>query len=68
MSYVYNSGMGGVKCDGCRVLIDAELSYKEYAEIYLKQAVHMPDLCWRCVANAKTLQKKGKKLSSMQTT
>jgi hypothetical protein len=34
MAYKFNNGRGAVICDNCRVMIDADLSFKEYEECY----------------------------------
>jgi len=50
MAYRFNNGLGGVTCDGCNVLFDEGLSFKEYRDGY--RAGKSPadrDLCWRCV-------------------
>ena len=47
MAYKFNSGNGGVTCDKCYVLIDANLSLKEYEEIYTTSG-NDGDYCWRC--------------------
>ena len=43
MSYKYNSGVGGVICDKCKVLIDANLSLEEYQKVYGEGK----DYCWK---------------------
>jgi hypothetical protein len=45
MSYRFNSGLGGVTCDICYVLIDQDLSFKEYEEMWNKKG---GDLCMKC--------------------
>lgn len=47
MAYKFNSGLGGVICDNCRVLIDSDLSFKTYEEVYGKDG-NNGDFCWRC--------------------
>jgi len=54
--YKFNSGMGGVTCDQCRVLIDQNLSLKEYEETWGKSGED-GDFCMAC----KTGKKKKKK-------
>jgi hypothetical protein len=44
----FNSGRGGVTCDMCNVLYDADLGYKEYESIY---GTNETDLCWKCKEN-----------------
>lgn len=46
MAYRFNSGIGGVTCDTCNILYDADLSYKEYEESYGKNDF---DTCWKCM-------------------
>lgn len=45
MAYVFNSGMGGVICDKCRLLIDQDLSLKTYEETWGKDE---GDFCMKC--------------------
>ncbi len=44
MAYRFNNGNGGVTCDKCNLLIDANLSFKEYEEWWGKKG----DFCWKC--------------------
>jgi len=44
MAYKFNDGDGAVICDVCRTMIDEDLSYAEYAEIYGDKG----DICWGC--------------------
>ena len=46
MAYRFNSGRGGVTCDICNLLFDADLSYKEYEETYGQR--DDGDICWKC--------------------
>lgn len=46
MAYRFNNGLGGVTCDKCKVLIDENLSYKEYKEIYDKDGKGV--FCHKC--------------------
>ena len=57
MAYRFNNGNGGVTCDDCNILYDANLSFKEYEEAYAKsrKANGEKDLCWKCK------EKKGEK-------
>ena len=57
MSYVFNSGRGGVVCDGCRVLIDQDISFKEYEETW---GTHGDDgdICMKCKKGLKTTKGK----------
>jgi hypothetical protein len=52
MAYRFNSGMGGVTCDMCNILIDANLSYAEYEKIY-EQNGHDGEFCWKCLKGIK---------------
>ena len=47
MAYRFNSGRGGVTCDVCGILYDADLSFKEYEETYGKNGDD-GDLCALC--------------------
>ena len=47
MAYVFNSGLGGVICDVCRILIDQGLSYKEYEDTWGKHGDD-GDICMSC--------------------
>ena len=47
MSYRFNSGRGGVTCDVCNVLIDQDLSLKEYEEMWGKSGDD-GDFCMKC--------------------
>jgi hypothetical protein len=46
MAYRFNNGLGGVTCDKCNILFDADLGYQEYVKTY--QSKKKPDLCWKC--------------------
>jgi len=43
--YKFNGGRGAAICDNCRVMIDADIDYKEYKEIYNENG----DYCHRCI-------------------
>ena len=60
MAYRFNSGRGGVTCDMCNVLYDADLSLKEYEESYGKSG-NDGDICWECMAAGKRVSRKKKK-------
>jgi hypothetical protein len=47
MAYRFNSGRGGVTCDKCNLLIDQDLSYAEYNELYDKSK-NPKDFCMSC--------------------
>jgi hypothetical protein len=47
MAFRFNSGRGGVTCDNCNVLIDQDLSYKEYEELYGHDG-NDGDFCMKC--------------------
>jgi len=47
MAYRFNNGRGGVTCDQCNLLIDQDLSYKEYEEDWGKSKDD-GDFCMRC--------------------
>jgi len=47
MAYRFNNGRGGVTCDQCQILFDADLSFKEYEAIYCVTG-HDGDFCWKC--------------------
>jgi hypothetical protein len=55
MAYRFNSGRGGVTCDECDILIDSDLSYKEYDLSWGMNKVDKKDLCMEC---KKKLQEK----------
>lgn len=46
MAFKLFGGRGAVICDHCKVMIDADISFKEYEEHYNKDA---GDICWRCM-------------------
>jgi len=47
MAFRFNSARGGVTCDNCNVLIDQDLSYKEYEELYGHDG-NEGDFCMKC--------------------
>jgi len=47
MAYRFNNGRGGVTCDKCDLLIDQDLSYTEYNELYDKSK-NPKDFCISC--------------------
>lgn len=47
MAYRFNNGRGGVTCDQCNILYDADLSFAEY-ETYYGKSGDDGDYCWRC--------------------
>jgi len=47
MAYKFNGGKGAVICDICHVIIDANLSYGDYEEIYENDG-NDGDYCWKC--------------------
>jgi len=50
MAYRFNGGRGAVTCDACRVIIDTDLSHKEYEESYNgKLSGHEGDFCLECI-------------------
>lgn len=53
MAYKFNNGCGAVVCDHCGLIIDANISLKDYEEIY-----ETPNptgvYCWRCNKGIKT--------------
>lgn len=53
MAYKFNDGDGAVICDSCRIMMDEDLSYAEYAETYGEKG----DICWKC-QNKKMNKKK----------
>lgn len=55
MAYKFNGGRGGVTCDMCNVLFDADLSYKEYEESYGKLG-YDGDICWECWGGKKKVK------------
>jgi len=55
MAYRFNSGMGGITCDNCQILIDQGLSFKEYEELQ-KENKDDGDFCWRCKAGVQSLK------------
>ena len=57
MSYRFNGGDGAVTCDVCNVIIDEDLSFLDYEEIYGKKG----DICWRCSGKNKKEEDKDKK-------
>ena len=57
MAYVFNSGLGGVICDACRILVDQGLSYKEYEEIWGKENPD-GDFCMSCKSGGKKRKRK----------
>jgi hypothetical protein len=60
MAYVFNGGRGGVICDTCRILMDADLCFKDYNDSYGKLGQD-GDVCWRCMAGKKKREKEGQK-------
>jgi len=48
MAYRFNSGLGGVTCDECYILIDQDLSFKEYDLSWGMNKVDGKDLCMEC--------------------
>lgn len=52
MSYKMNGGRGAVICEMCRVMIDADITYKEWEDIYQK-ANPDGDICWKCLTGYK---------------
>ena len=58
MAYKYNGGIGAVICDGCRVMIDMEISDYDYRIIYKNKD---GDFCWRCKLNLKEIKNKQRK-------
>jgi hypothetical protein len=36
--YRFNNGRGAVVCDRCLKIIDEDIDYKDYDELYLKEA------------------------------
>ena len=44
MAYRFNDGDGAVTCDVCQIMIDENLSYKDYVETYGEKG----DICWEC--------------------
>ena len=56
MSYVFNSGRGGVICDQCRILYDSDLSFAEYEDSYGKSG-NDGDFCWKCLEDKKVAKK-----------
>ena len=57
MAYVFNSGRGGVICDVCRVLIDQDLSLKEYEETWGISG-NDGDFCMKHQASGKNSRRK----------
>jgi hypothetical protein len=51
----FNSGMGGVTCDKCNVLIDQGLSLKEYEDTWGKHGDD-GDFCMKCKESNQTYQ------------
>jgi len=51
--YKFNDGMGAVICDECRIMIDENLSWADYAEVYGLKG----DICWKCKAKKDKLVK-----------
>lgn len=56
MAYRFNNGRGGVTCDKCDILFDADLSFKEYEELYGKSEGR-EDRCWECKEKEKEEKK-----------
>jgi len=56
VAYRFNNGRGGVTCDQCNLLFDADLSYKEYEESYGKSG-HEGDFCVNCLSGKKVDKK-----------
>jgi hypothetical protein len=50
MAYKFFGGRGAVICDHCKIIIDADISYKDYEECYNKDA---GDVCWKCMHGIK---------------
>jgi hypothetical protein len=59
MAYRFNNGRGGVTCDKCNVLFDADLSHEEYEESYGKTG-HEGDFCVECISGKKIKRKRVK--------
>jgi len=57
MAYRFNNARGGVTCDKCNILFDADLSFKEYEESYGKTG-HDGDFCVNCLSGNKKVDKK----------
>jgi len=58
MAYRFNSSRGGVTCDICNVLIDQDLSYKQYGELYrVGKKEEDNDLCMKCRIDIKLAKK-----------
>ncbi len=54
--YKFNGGRGAVICEMCRVMIDADISFADYEEIYVK-ANPDGDICWKCLTGFKEPKK-----------
>ncbi len=61
MAYRFNGGKGGVTCDICNVLIDENISFKDYLRLYRKTHPE-EDICWSC----KSVADKGRKNKKSQ--
>lgn len=68
MSYRFNSGLGGVTCDECNILIDSDLSYKEYDLSWGMNKVDKKDLCMKCKRSSKKNKLKQLPTQSCSTT
>lgn len=53
-AYRFNNGHGGVTCDQCNILFDADLSYKEYEESY-GETGHDGDFCVNCLSKIRVV-------------
>ena len=47
MAYKFNGGQGAVICDKCRLMIDRDISYQEYLQVYNTNN-NGGDFCTRC--------------------
>lgn len=45
--YKFNNGRGAVICDNCRVIMDQNISLKDYESLRTKFNFEL-DECWRC--------------------
>jgi len=46
MAYHFNNGRGAATCDRCRIIMDEDLTFKEYEELYADEDGEY--ICWRC--------------------
>jgi hypothetical protein len=69
MAYRFNSGMGGVTCDNCNVLIDQGLSYAEYEASWGKRGPGRDngDFCMACKEGRKRGETKPSKAAIKAT-